>query len=327
MKRLSTLLLITSIFSASLDAEDGHITYEGKSGPGKGKHVVLLTGDEEYRGEEGLPMMGKILSQRHGFKCTVLFSLNSKGEIDPNNQKSLSNPSALGSADAIIMLLRFRTWPDEIYRHFDKACNRGIPVLGLRTSTHAFRGKLGGFGKRVLGEKWVSHWGGHKREACRGAIEPSAKNDPILNGVTDVFADSDVYEAYPPKDAKILMRGLVLENMKPDSKPSTRERKKGRGINDPAMPVAWTRKHKWPSGKTSNIFTSTMGAATDLKSEGLRRMIVNALYAGLDMKVPEKANVDYVDPYKPLFYGFNTFRKGIKPSDHALGKVLPAGKK
>jgi hypothetical protein len=302
-------------------AAEGHIVYEGK-----GKHIVFLTGDEEYRGEEGLPMLAKILSQRHGFKCTVLFSLNAKGEIDPNNQKSLSNPKALDSADAIIMLLRFRTWPDDIYQHFDAACNRGIPVLGLRTSTHAFRGKRGGFGKRVLGERWVSHWGGHKREACRGAIEPSAKGDSILNGVTDVFADSDVYEAYPPKDAKILMRGLVLENMKPDSKPSTRQ-KKGRGINDPAMAVAWTRQHNWPSGKTSKIFCTTMGAATDLQSEGLRRMIVNAVYAGLGMDVPKKANVDYVDPYKPLFYGFGSFRRGINPSDHALGKVLPGGKK
>ena len=33
-------------------------------GPGKGKHIVLLAGDEEYRSEEGLPMLGKILSQR-----------------------------------------------------------------------------------------------------------------------------------------------------------------------------------------------------------------------------------------------------------------------
>ena len=147
-----------------------------------------------------------------------------------------------------------------------------------------------------------------------------------MNGVTDVFADSDVYEAYPPKDAKILMRGLVLENMKPDSKPSTRQ-KKGRGINDPAMAVAWTRQHKWPSGKTSKIFYTTMGAATDLQSEGLRRMIVNAVYAGLGMDVPKKANVEYVDPYKPLFYGFGSFRRGTKPSDHALGKVLPDGKK
>ena len=183
----------------------------------------------------------------------------------------------------------------------------------------------------MLGERWVSHWGAHKREACRGVIEPGAEKDPILNGVTDVFADSDVYEAYPPKDAKILMRGLVLENMKPDSKPSTRQKRnrqlgKVSGVNDPAMAVAWTRSHKWPSGKTSTIFTSTMGAATDLLSEGLRRMIVNAIYAGLKLEVPKKANVDYVDPYKPLFYGFNSFRKGLRPSDHALGKVLPKGK-
>jgi len=324
--------LFAILFTASLAlAAEDHIVYQPKDGPGGGKHIVFLCGDEEYRGEEGLPMLAKILSQRHGFKCTVLFSLNAKGEIDPNNQKSLSNPKALDSADAIVMLLRFRTWPDAIYKHFDDACNRGIPVVGLRTSTHAFRGKLGGFGKRVLGERWVSHWGAHKREACRGVIEPGAEKDPILNGVTDVFADSDVYEAYPPKDAKILMRGLVLENMKPDSKPSTRKKRnrqlnKVTGVNDPAMAVAWTRSHKWPSGKTSPIFTSTMGAATDLLSEGLRRMIVNAIYAGLKIEVPKKANVDYVDPYKPLFYGFNTFRKGLKPSDHVLGKVLPKGK-
>ena len=330
MKSIFTILVTIFLTIPVMAAED-HIVYQPKDGPGGGKHIVFLCGDEEYRGEEGLPMMAKILSQRHGFKCTVLFSLNDKGEIDPNNQRSLSNPKALDSADAIVMLLRFRTWPDEIYKHFDDACNRGIPVIGLRTSTHAFRGKLGGFGKRVLGEQWVSHWGGHKREACRGVIEPGAEKDPILNGVTDVFADSDVYEAYPPKDAKILMRGLVLENMKPDSKPSTRKKRnrelnKITGVNDPAMAVAWTRSHKWPSGKTSPIFTSTMGAATDLQSEGLRRMIVNAIYAGLKIEVPKKANVDYVDPYKPLFYGFNSFRKGLKPSDHALGKVLPKGK-
>jgi hypothetical protein len=327
MKKFFSLLFAALLTAPLLQAEQDHIAYEGKAGPGKGKHLVFLTGDEEYRGEEGLPMMAKILSQRHGFKCTVLFSLNDKGEIDPNNQKSLSNPKALDSADAIIMLLRFRTWPDGVYRHFDATCNRGVPVIGLRTSTHAFRGKLGGFGKRVLGEGWVSHWGGQKREACRGVIEPGAEKEPILNGVTDVFADSDVYEAHPPKDVRILLRGLVLENMKPDSKPSSREKKKGRPINDPAMPIAWTRNYKWPSGKTSKIFCSTMGAATDLQSEGLRRLVVNAVYAGLGMNVPKKANVDYVDPYKPLFYGFNSFRRGIKPSDHALGKVLPAGQK
>ena len=327
MKKIFLSLFAFLLTMPMVHAAKDHMVYQGKSGPGKGKHIVFLSGDEEYRGEEGLPMMAKIMSQRHGFKCTVLFSLNDKGEIDPNNQQSLSHPQALDSADAIIMLLRFRRWGDTTNKHFNEACNRGVPIIGLRTSTHAFNGKLRGFGKRVLGEGWVSHWGHHKREACRGVIETGVEKDSILNGVTDVFADSDVYEAYPPKDVKILMRGLVLENMKPDSKPSTRDRKKDRPINDPAMAVTWTRNYKWPSGKTSRIFCSTMGAATDLQSEGLRRMIVNATYAGLEMKVPKKANVDYIDPYKPLFYGFNSFRRGIKPADHALGKVLPEGTK
>ena len=269
-------------------------------------------------------MMAKVLSQRHGFKCTVLFSLNDKGEIDPNNQKSLSNPEALDGADAIVMLLRFRTWPDEIYKHFDDAPSRHPdhrPAHQYARFSRQARRLRQARARRTMGEplgRPQTRSLPRRHRARRGeGSHPQRRNN--------VFADSDVYEAYPPKDAKILMRGLVLENMKPDSKPSTRKKRnrqlnKVTGVNDPAMAVAWTRSHKWPSGKTSPIFTSTMGAATDLLSEGLRRMIVNAIYAGLKIEVPKKANVDYVDPYKPLFYGFNTFRKGLKPSDLHWGK-------
>ncbi|MFT4548122.1 MAG: hypothetical protein ACI8XO_000016 [Verrucomicrobiales bacterium] len=321
------------LFSANLaQAGDGSITYEGNDGPGKGKHIVLVSGDEEYRSEEGLPMLGKILSQRHGFKCTVLFSVNADGVIDPANQKSVTNAAAFDSADAIIMLLRFRQWDDESIKHFDAACERGIPIIGLRTSTHAFLGKKKGFGKRVLGEGWVSHWGRHKKEGALGAIEPSAKDNPILNGCDVIFGDSDVYEVYPPDDAKILVRGLVVDSLKPDGKPMDYEKKRRDGsegkksVNDPPMPVAWTREHKWDSGKTSKIFTTTLGAATDLAYEGTRRMVVNAAYWGLGMDVPEKADVTYVDPYNPTFFGFGTFKKGIKPVDHAIGKELKASK-
>ena len=47
----------------------------------------------------------------------------------------------------------------------------------------------------------------------------------------------------------------------------------------------------------------------------------DATHNGPGMEVPAKANVEYVDPYKPLFYGFNTYRR-IKPADHALGKAV-----
>src|SRR6185437_9057824 len=79
------------------------------------------------------------------------------------------------------------------------------------------------------------------------------------------------------------------------------------------------------AGKENKVLCTTMGAATDLQNEGLRRLIVNAAYWGLGLEVPAKADVAYVDEFKPLTYGFNGYRHGIKPEDHALGKVLREG--
>jgi hypothetical protein len=333
LHRLRCLLLVCFLLTPAR-GEDW-MTYEGKEGPGKGKHLVFLTGDEEYRSEEGLPMLAKILSQRHGFKCTVLFALDEDGTINPKKTASLPGAEALDSADAIVMLLRFRAWPNGPMKHFVDAYRRGVPIIALRTSTHAFSlpgdsayREFNNFGKRVLGEKWVNHWGRHKAEAMRGILEPSARDDPILRGVTDIFANSDTYEAYPPEDAKILVRGQVLKGMKPTDPPADYKKKrstdrKEQGINDPMMPVAWTRLYKNKAGKTNRIFCTTMGAATDLESEGLRRLVVNAVYWGLGLEVPAKADVAYVDGYKPTMYGFNTHRQGIKPADLALGKSIP----
>src|SRR5688572_22068920 len=103
MNKLSIFLAGTLLSAITLSAANDWVEYAGKSGPGKGKHIVFLAGDEEYRSEEALPMLGKLLSQRHGFKCTVLFSVNANGVIDPNNQASLTHPEALDSADAIVM--------------------------------------------------------------------------------------------------------------------------------------------------------------------------------------------------------------------------------
>lgn len=308
------------------------VVYEGTTGPGKGKHVVLLSGDEEYRSEEGLPMLGKILAVRHGFKCTVLFFVNSAdGTIDPTNQTNIPGMEALDSADALILLWRFRELPDEQMKHFVDYFLAGKPILALRTSTHAFaysRNKQspyakydwqskewpGGFGKQVLGETWVAHHGAHGKEATRGIIEPSAQDHPILRGVRDVFGDSDVYTVNPPPDVTVLMRGQVLKGMNPTDPPV--EGKK----NNPMQPLVWTRNYLNEAGKTNKVFCTTMGAATDLQSEGLRRLIVNAVYwaVGLEDKIPAAADVNYVGEYKPSFYGFGTYKKGVKPADHAL---------
>ena len=97
---LFAILLLLSL-TALASAAQTSVVYQPKDGPGHGKHIVFLSGDEEYRSEEGLPMLAKILSQRHGFKCTVLFALDPDGTINPDNQKSLPDAQALDSADAI----------------------------------------------------------------------------------------------------------------------------------------------------------------------------------------------------------------------------------
>ena len=112
MKFLRVLLAVSLFPAAAFAADDQWISYEGKAGSGKGKHVVLLAGDEEYRSEEALPMLAKILSQRHGFTTTVLFAINKEtGEIDPNTADNLPGAEALDKADLVITSLRYTGGP------------------------------------------------------------------------------------------------------------------------------------------------------------------------------------------------------------------------
>lgn len=332
MKQFILSLLVAS----SLCAAD-HVVYEPAGEP-KGKHIVLLSGDEEYRSEESMPMLGKILSQRHGFKCTVLFSLGADGTIEPTAATSLSHPEALDSADAIVMLLRFRHWDDATTKKFEAAVNRGVPIIALRTSTHAFNGyakdspfaawnwnhDTGGWGKKFLGETWVSHWGKHKFEATKGVIETANASHPVLRGVSDLFGTTDVYEAAPPSDAVILVRGQILQGMTRDTPPASYTKataaKVEQDVNTPMMPVAWLRVVKNDAGTENKILATTMGAATDLTNEDLRRLVVNGVFWGLGTEVPEKADVNIVGEYQPTMYGFKGNKVGMKPDDFVLGK-------
>ena len=132
------LALIVALFSVAQD-DKPWLVFEGGDGPGKGKHVVLLSGDEEYRSEEAMPQLGKILSTHHGFKCTVLFAIDKKtGEINPNVADNIPGIEALEKADLVIMALRFRKLPDEQMKHFVDYVESGRPTIGMRTSTHAF---------------------------------------------------------------------------------------------------------------------------------------------------------------------------------------------
>ncbi len=330
-------LTVGALLLAPLMVSAQGVVYQGGSGPGKGKHIVLVSGDEEYRSEEALPQLAKILTKHHGFKCTVLFAIDPKdGTINPN-VSNIPGLEALKTADLLVLFTRFRHLPDEQMKYLADYIESGKPIIGMRTATHAFagiksptyakynfdskvKGYEQGFGRQVLGETWISHHGKHKVQSTRGIRAPQAlaMHHPILAGITDsnIWGPTDVYGVRLPLpgDSKPLILGQVLQGMSPTDEPVAGKK------NDPMMPVAWVKTYEGKNGKTGRVFTTTMGASQDLEREGLRRLLVNACYwaVGLEDRIPAKSRVDLVGEYKPLPFRFGGFKKGVKPQDLAI---------
>lgn len=333
-KNRSLLARLSSVVSAtlvSLVLVHAQIGFPGGKGPGHGKRIVLVSGDEEYRSEESLPQLAKILSVRQGFSCTVLFAIDpADGTINPDVTTNIPGLSALDSADLVILLIRFRDLPDDQMKHIVDYVESGRPIIGLRTATHAFDLKTSqtyaryglrnketeGFGRLVLGETWIAHHGEHDVESTRGVIAPGMADHPILRGIHsgDIWGPSDVYTVRLPLpgDSQPLVLGEVLTGMHATDPPVSGAK------NQPMMPVAWTKSYRGASGKTARVFTTTMGAAEDLHSEGVRRLLVNATFwaLGMEKQISPRADVRLVGEYRPSHFSFGGYSKGRKPEDY-----------
>jgi putative heme-binding domain-containing protein len=309
---------------------DSWVDFYGYEGPGLGKHIVLVSGDEEYRSEEALPMLARILATHHGFRCTVLFATDKEtGEVNPNEQTNIPGMHLLDTADMLICFLRFRELPDQDMAHFAKYVESGKPILGLRTSTHAFDYKRdkespyakygwaskewpGGFGQQILGDTWINHHGHHGQESTRGVIEPANASHPILRGVDDVWGPTDVYGVRNiPSTATVLLLGQVLDGMQPSNVAVDGPK------NNPMMPIAWARELPKANGQVQRIVCSTIGASVDCESTDLRRLFVNSCYWGLGMEdaISADSPVDTVGSYDPTPFGFGSFQVGKRASD------------
>jgi type 1 glutamine amidotransferase len=329
-----SILGMSLLLTSAVHAEPVDKPWLELPGSGKGKHIVLISGDEEYRSEETLPQLGKILAKHHGFKCTVLFAIDKKdGTINPNQNDNIPGLDALKTADLMIIFTRFRNLPDEQMKHIVDYVESGKPIIGLRTATHAFNLKgstsyakytwdskewSGGFGRQILGETWVSHHGKHGSQSTRGIFAKDMADHAILRGIKDgeIWGPTDVYGVHLPLpgDSKPLLLGQVLDGMKSTDKPVEGK------PNDPMMPIAWTKTHRAASGKTGRAFTTTMGASQDLANDGLRRLLVNASFwaLGMEDRIPAKADVELIGEFRPRPFGFGAFAKGVRPEEHSM---------
>ena len=321
------------------ECTDELIRFRGTQGPGQGQHIVLVSGDDEYRSEEALPQLARILSLRHGFTCTVLFPINPEdGLITPDHQTNIPGLENLADADLMVIATRFRNLPDDQMKHIDDYVQSGKPIIGLRTATHAFRIPAespwrhyswnaggdevdpawhGGFGRNILGETWVAHHGAHGSQSTRGITAPGQSKHPINRGIVadSIWGPTDVYTVRLPLPNAFqpVVLGAVLEGMDMNDEAVDGD------LNAPMMPVAWTQVREVDQNN-GRVFTTTMGAATDFIASGSRRMFVNATYwaLGLEDQIPSSGtDVRIVGTFEPTDFGFGTYVKGRTPSDMA----------
>lgn len=330
----SRVLLSLSLWLCCLTApaaaqNPNAVSWEGEAGPGKGKHIVFVASDHEYRSEEACPALARILARHHGFKCTVIFGTDpATGFLQPGSS-NVKGLEVLGSADLLVLGLRFQNWADEEMEHFVKYVDSGKPIVALRTSTHSFQiprdRKFArydyrfagadfekGFGRQVLGETWVTHYGPNHTTSGKLLIEDLQTAHPVLRGVRDVWLESGVYTANPlPEGTTVLAKSQVLRGMSADSPPDTQL--------TVSQPAVWVRSLPTASSGTRRIFTTTHGCSSDLLNDGFRRLVVNGCLWSLGMEsvITPDLNIAFVGPYQPSTFAFDGYKLKVKPADLA----------
>lgn len=283
-------------------------------------HIVFVVGDEEYRSEESMPMLSEIAHRELGAKITICYSVDSLGFVDPNRQDHITGLEALETADLMVMFTRFRALPDHELKYITDYVESGKPIIGFRTSTHAFLYKDDSskfhmnneWPTKVFGQQWITHHGhfddGEKPLTAVSIIEN--KSDPILNGVMPFDAYSWLYHVDGGEwklygDSRPILEGRSLKSG---------HEKKGNLDKFPLTnPVAWTKTYTGKSGNTSKVFFTTLGHPYDWKNENMRRLAMNSIYWALNMDVPQDgANVEFVSTYNPFNSGFGKEYRRIK---------------
>lgn len=298
----------------------GIATFAQKKAP----HIVFVIGDEEYRSEESMPMLGEILHREMGAKITLCYSVNEDGFVDPNITDKIEGLEALATADLMVVFTRWRNLPANQAKMITDYAESGRPMVGFRTATHTFMYKdnpemqhlNNDWPAKVFGQQWITHHG-HFEDGnaplTEVSILPNAKTK-ILNGFEPFKAYSWLYHVDGGEwklngDAQPFLSGKSLR--------SNHELSGNLDKFSLTNPVAWTKTYTGTSGKAARVFFTTLGHPYDFKNESMRKLALNGIYwsLGMEKQIPKKGvNAEVVAEYNPNNSGFGEkFKKNMKP--------------
>jgi len=251
-----------------------------KSGTNAKPLIVFVTGDHEYGGESTLMVVAGELEKNYGFRTKVL-----KASPDQNAEENIPGLDILKDADLVVFYLRWRRLPASQIKYIDDYLRSAKPLIGFRTTTHAFNYPKGhelerwnAFGEFALnappgwgGKAGHTHYG-HESSTDVSVIPEAAKNS-ILTGVAKNFhARSWLYKVlpdYPSKGSEWLLMGHAVN---PNNT---------KAIDNP---VAWTGINSFGA----KVFTTTLGHPEDFDLEPFQRLVINAIHWASGKPVPRK---------------------------------------
>lgn len=295
MNKISKSLLAICMLLTACESSPTQTSTDGdKAATSEKPLVVFVTGDHEYSSEATMPLLAKELETNYNFRTVVL-----KSSPDQNAEENIPGLEALKDADLAVFFLRWRRLPADQLKYIDDYLNSGKPVMGFRTSTHAFNyakehelQKWNAFGERAFGSP--PGWGGAANHTHYGhesstdvSVIDEAADHPVLTGVDKKFhVRSWLYKVlpdYPAEGATWLLMGKAVDPNTPEA------------IENP---VAWT----WESPSGARTFMTTLGHPEDFQQEAMQRLCINAVHWTLDKPVPQewKGKIDINVPYRGM---------------------------
>ncbi len=225
--------------------------------------VVFLSAESEYSAAETLPDFARELEFEHGLACQVLQGSTEKAGPD---RHEISGMEILAHADLVVVYARRRAFPTDQMKHLHAYLDRGGPLIGLRTASHAFDSRGSGpaghadwptFDPDVLGGNYQGHYGAGP--VCTVTRAAGAGNHPILAGIRlPLTSNGSLYRTSPLAAGTTLLLVGAIPGQEPE-------------------PVAWTNRYK-----KSRIFYTSLGHPDDFQNAPFRRLLVNAVRWALD---------------------------------------------
>src|SRR5688572_2718346 len=224
--------------------------------PGTNRHIVIVTGENEYQTAQTLPLFSATHLVPRGLRVSYVHASTNEGA------NIFANYNLIASADLVLVSVRRRAPENGMLSLLRAHVSAGKPVVGIRTASHAFdtprpdeaHGNWTNFDAQVLGARYEGHYGNkpptHPATVVR--VVPEYLGHPVMTGVE-------------PAEFRVTSHLYKYRNLIRTVTPLLRGQVEGRSDVEP---VAWIN-----SNDNRRVFYTSLGSPEDFALPVFQRLL------------------------------------------------------